>query len=183
MRASSGDTQWLGDHVDIGFVQSLVDLDMIKEYNWGGAFIASMYHDISLYSHRVRTGLGSSASIWEAWAYLCFAFTTPTLTREVPWEILVMSHFSSIMFLETPLEGNLLRAWELSNSEVLLRCRTIRCYFLSERVYVQMTGLLWIPANPPVDMLCNTHRPILRDPTADATFGAGGTVLTDIKII
>ncbi|KDP36033.1 hypothetical protein JCGZ_09999 [Jatropha curcas] len=36
-----------GDHVDIAFVQSLVDLSLLKECEWVSAFMASMYHDIS----------------------------------------------------------------------------------------------------------------------------------------
>ncbi|KDP37837.1 hypothetical protein JCGZ_06392 [Jatropha curcas] len=132
------------NHVDLGFVQSLVDLSLLREYDWVEAFMASMYHDMSLYSRRASSGLGGIVAIWEAWTYPFFPFTTPILTREVPREILVMGCFRPSLVEKHVKEDYL---------TMRRRYGTIRWYFLGEMVYLQVMGLCQISANPLVDML------------------------------
>ncbi|KDP44600.1 hypothetical protein JCGZ_22498 [Jatropha curcas] len=39
--------------------------ELAREYEWDGAFMASMYHDMSQCSRHVRIGLGGTVAIWE----------------------------------------------------------------------------------------------------------------------
>ncbi|KDP37520.1 hypothetical protein JCGZ_05959 [Jatropha curcas] len=131
----------------------LVDLSLLREYDWGGAFMASMYLDMSQYSHCIRTGLGGLGFS---------AFPSPVLTRDIQWEIPAMSHFQSALIERYVRENHLILrrrfnelsiAQEMTHSRVLLRCRVIRSYYLGKRVYHQVMGLYQIPTNPLVDML------------------------------
>ncbi|KDP20210.1 hypothetical protein JCGZ_10609 [Jatropha curcas] len=54
-----------GDLMDLAFVWSPIDLSLLREHDWGGAFMASMYHGTSQYRRRVQTGLGGTIAIWE----------------------------------------------------------------------------------------------------------------------
>ena len=59
------------DRINLNILRSLVDLSILREYDWAGAALGTMYREMGDMSRAMLCSLGGTFFIWEVYTNSC----------------------------------------------------------------------------------------------------------------